>query len=134
MWTNPSETTVSSQIGSAKIVYKSLMHPMTLFKLNLCRDIEKNPGPEFYELMLDTTSQVFVCSLLISLTCLVSKRDQLQCVSSNCIRCMFIARKLWSTDRYGSCLRTCLGLFETTLQLICYNVWVIYLHWMQLVW
>ena len=43
--TNPSKTTVTSQIGSAKIVFKSLMHRMTLFKFNLCRDIEKNPGP-----------------------------------------------------------------------------------------
>ena len=43
--TNPNQTTVTSQIGSAKIVYKSLMHRMTLFKFNLCRDIEKNPGP-----------------------------------------------------------------------------------------
>ena len=40
-----SMTTVTSQIGSAKILYKSLMHRMTFFKLNLCRDIEKNPGP-----------------------------------------------------------------------------------------
>ena len=43
--TSPSKTTVTSQIGSAKIVFKSLMHGMTLFKFNLCRDIEKNPGP-----------------------------------------------------------------------------------------
>ena len=43
--TNPSKTTVTSQIGSAKIVFKSLMHRMRLFKFNLCRDIEKNPGP-----------------------------------------------------------------------------------------
>ena len=43
--TNPSKKTVTSQIGSAKIVYKSLMHRMTLFKFNLCMDIEKNPGP-----------------------------------------------------------------------------------------
>ena len=41
--TNPSKTTVTSQVGSAKIVFKSLMHRMTLFKFNLCRDIEKNP-------------------------------------------------------------------------------------------
>ena len=41
----PSKTTVTSQIGPAKIVYKSLMHRMTHFKFNLCRDIEKNPGP-----------------------------------------------------------------------------------------
>ena len=41
----PSKTTVTSQIGSAKIVYKSLFYWMTLFKFNLWRDIEKNPGP-----------------------------------------------------------------------------------------
>ena len=28
---------------------------------------------------------------------------------------MFLVRKLRSTDRYGCCLRTCLGLFETTV-------------------
>ena len=43
--TKPSKTTVTSQIGSTKIVYKSLLHRMTLFKFNLCRNIEKNPGP-----------------------------------------------------------------------------------------
>ena len=43
--TNPSKTTVTSQIGSPKIVFTSLMRRMTLFKFNLCRDIEKNPGP-----------------------------------------------------------------------------------------
>ena len=43
--TKPSKTTVTSQIGSEKIVYKSLMQRMTLFKFNLCRDIKKNPGP-----------------------------------------------------------------------------------------
>ena len=32
-------------VGSAKIVYESLMHRMTHYKFNLCRDIEKNPGP-----------------------------------------------------------------------------------------
>ena len=41
----PIKTTLTSQIGSAKIGYKSLLHRMTLFKFNLCRDIEKNPGP-----------------------------------------------------------------------------------------
>ena len=41
--TKPSRTTVTSQIGSAKIVckIKSLLHRMTLLKFNLCRDIEK---------------------------------------------------------------------------------------------
>ena len=43
--TNPSKTTVTSQIGSAKIVFKSLMHRMALFKFNLCKDIGENPGP-----------------------------------------------------------------------------------------
>ena len=43
--TSLSKTTVTSPIGSAKIVFKSLMHRMTLFKFNLCRDIKKNPGP-----------------------------------------------------------------------------------------
>ena len=41
----PSKTTVTSQIDSAKIVYKSLMHRMTHCKFNICRDIEKKPGP-----------------------------------------------------------------------------------------
>ena len=41
----PSKTTVTSQISSAKTVFTSLMHRLTLFNFNLCRDIEKNPGP-----------------------------------------------------------------------------------------
>ena len=33
-----------------------------------------------------------------------------------------LPRKVFQ-NRQGCCLRTCLGSFETTLQLICYNVW-----------
>ena len=102
MSAKPSKTTVTSQIGSAKIVYKSLMHRMTHFKFNLCRDIEKNPGPvarrQFMNYCL-TQPGKYSCAIdsFLELAFAIlkdSKRDQLQCVFSNCIRCMFTVRKL----------------------------------------
>lgn len=135
MKAKPSRIIVTSQIGSTKTVYKSLMQRMIRFKFNLCMDIEEKPWSRcsntFYSLFMYyclTQPGKFSCAvdsfLELAFTILKDSLREINCnvFFWNYIGYMFTVRKLWWTDWYGFGSRTCLGLFERTPQLTCYSV------------